>query len=206
MVAVTLATLAALVVLPCAGATEASDPARPDGAEPPPLPIDGLRPEEREAIDAVRRHDARVGTRIVTLARARVSVPQEVSGGLTWLRARVPEDYECGTVCDFRGPLVGVEAGLGGIQLAAGYGIVVGEHGPDRDRFVPHVHVGMALKGAVLRTWNTAWGTPPDRTFVGAEASFTVSRTNFSLALFRQVRSSDPDARWMVSGGLGWGF
>jgi hypothetical protein len=155
-------------------------------------------------VEEVRANDARTERRAFVVGRARISVPQEVSVAAAGLFVRQPVDHDCATACYFRGLLVQVEPGLAGGQIAAGYAVVVGE-----TRSTPHlvraVHVGYAFKGALLRTWGDEVD-PPDATWLGPEAEFTIVKVNFSLGAFRRISGRSDDDRWLVSGGIGWGF
>ena len=118
---------------------------------------------------------------------------------------RQPASYDCTTVCQFRGWLFQAEPGLAGGQLSAGYAVVTGEKGRNK-HFLSNVYVGYGVKGALLRTWGEANLDPPDQTLLGVEGDFTVIRVNFSLGVFRHVGSGEPDDRWLIAGGIGWGF
>jgi len=155
--------------------------------------------------DEVRANDSRTERRSYVVARARISYPQRVSVGAGAFFVRQPVDHECVTACYFRGLLVQVEPGLDGGQLSAGYAVAVGET-LGAGRFVRSVHVGYAFKGAVLRTWGDADVEPRDETYAGVEAEFTIVRVNFSLAVFRRLADDPPGDRWLLAGGLGWGF
>jgi hypothetical protein len=142
----------------------------------------------------------------IGLARARVSNPQRLSGGIGALLAHQPADWECKTLCDWRGPFVAVEPGLAGAQLGAGYAVVLGEK-RNRDFFLSEVYLAYGVRAALLRTWGNASLDPSAQTFVGVEGDFTVIQVNFSLGLFRPIRTdSNADADWLVSAGIGWGF
>jgi hypothetical protein len=121
------------------------------------------------------------------------------------MRVRQPASHHCRTVCDQRGPLVQLEAGLGGVQLAAGYAVVVGERRRN-ERYLSAVYVGFGAKGVVLRTWGDSPLDPQHQTLAGVEGDFTITSVNFSLGLMRGVSPEAADPRWVVSWGLGWGF
>ena len=156
-------------------------------------------------VDEVRANDDRNVRRAFVVGRARISVPQEVSIAAAGLFVRQPVDHDCATACYFRGLLVQVEPGLAGGQIAAGYAVVVGET-RTTPTIVRAVHVGYAFKGAVLRTWGDEQVDPPDATWVGPEAEFTIVKVNFSLGVLRRLSGDSDDDRWLVTGGIGWGF
>jgi hypothetical protein len=168
-------------------------------AEGPP----GPPPSDLES--HIEHEEQDLETRMVGLGRVRLSVPQHVSGSLGMLIARQPGDFDCTTVCEYRGALLQVEPGLAGGQVSAGYAVVVGELG-DNDHFLSNVFLGYGVKAALMRTWGDSSLSPPEQTLLGIEGSFTVIRINISLALFRPVGSDDFDDPWIVGGGLGWGF
>jgi len=144
--------------------------------------------------------------RVVGLGRVRVSFPQRISGALGAMVVRQPVDYDCRTVCEFRGLYVQAEPGYSGAQISAGYAVVMGE--TDRSsRFLSRPYLGWGVKGALLRTWDSANLTPSAQTFVGAEGELSIIRINFSLGAFRSVDSGpEPENDWIVAGGMGWGF
>lgn len=150
-------------------------------------------------------HDRDLETRRVGLLRLRLSYPQRLSGAVGLMRVRQPADYDCTTVCDYRGPFVQVEPGMAGIQLGAGYAVLVGERRRN-EHYLASVYVGFGIKGVIARTWDPGSLDPPDQTLVGVEGAFTITSVNFSLGLLRSVSSGPVDERWVVTGGLGWGF
>jgi len=144
-------------------------------------------------------------TRVLMLARARASFPQQVSASFGALVAKQPASYDCTTVCSFRGFLFQVEPGLSGGQLSAGYAVVFGETGRTR-RFLGDVYLAYGVKAALLKSWGDADLTPEDQSLAGVEGDFTVIGVNFSLGVFRHVGSGRPEDDWIVTGGVGWGF
>lgn len=156
-------------------------------------------------VEDVRANDRETERRAFVVARARLSRPQELSVAAGGLFVRQPVDHDCATACYFRGLLVQVEPGLGGGQLSAGYAVVVGET-LTTPQFIRAVHVGYAFKGALLRTWGDSGVEPPDSTWVGAESEFTIVKVNFSLGAFHRVSGEPTDDRWLLAGGIGWGF
>lgn len=160
--------------------------------------------DDGSLVDELARHEADRELRVFTVTRARVSYPQRVSGGYGAIFVQHPKGSDCRTVCDLEGWMVQVEPGVSGGQLAAGYALVLGETRNHR-RWVETVYMGFGFKAAVMRTWGDAPLDARDRTLLGAEAEFTITRLNFSLGLFRPV-SRGADEEWLITGGVGWGF
>jgi hypothetical protein len=171
--------------------------AAPCSADPDPAAVDPL-------VERIREHDAQTELRKIGLLGLRLSSPQRLMGSLGVLWARQPADFDCTTGCDFRGPMLELEPGVAGAQVSFGYGIFVGDKGRNKF-FVRRAYVGWALKGAYLRMWGNDSLEPEDQSFLGSEAQFTIAQVNMRLGVFRSL-SSDPDDRWRVTGGLGWGF
>ena len=161
--------------------------------------------ELTEAEQAVLDDYLSIERRTVAVIGARLSYPQRVSASLGAMFVRQPADYDCRTVCDFRGPLIQLEPGMDSLQLAVGYGMLVGER-KDNSFALSDVYVGRGLKGVLLRTWEGSPLSPETQTLVGVEGEFTVTRVNFSLGVLRSLSGSDPDRRWVATGGIGWGF
>ena len=172
----------------------------------------GPRPEE-ESTGAEREDDAtarvlaeeKMKKRVVGLLRVRVSRSQRLSAGVGAMVARMPADFDCTTVCDYRGAVFQVEPGTAGAQLAAGYALVLGEK-RHNDYFLAQVYAAFGVKAAVLRTWGDSSAAPPGRTYAGVEGDFTITQVHFTMGVFRRI--SDPPGAdpWLVSGGIGWGF
>lgn len=183
----------ALVV---AGAMAFAAPGSAAGDEAPATPDLAARILETEA-DTVAR--------TVGVLRARASYPQRVSFAVGLMRTRQPADYDCSNVCDHRGLVLEVEPGLGGVQVGAGWGLVLGRRvgaGP----FLTSYYVGLGVRGVALRTWGEASDDVRDQTFLGLEGQFSIASASFTLGLLHRV-SDEPEAdRWRVTGGLGWGF
>lgn len=144
-------------------------------------------------------------TRVVGLLRVRASHPQGISGAVGAMRVRQPASYDCRTTCAQRGPFVQLEPGLGGLQLGAGWARLIAERG-GRERFLSQVYVGFGIKGVLLRTWDDRALRPAGQSFAGIEGEFSITTVNFSLGLLRGISVGRDDERWVVTGGLGWGF
>ena len=158
-----------------------------------------------DLIDEIREHDSRTERRRAGLLGLRLSHPQKVAGSLGAIWARQPADFDCATVCDFRGPFVEVEPGLAGMQLGAGYAVLVAEKGRNA-YFLRRIYVGLGVKGTLLRTWGDAAVTPSDQTFAGVEVNAAIAQVNFRLGMSRSLSGPESGERWLVTGGIGWGF
>ena len=156
-------------------------------------------------MEQVLAHERDRETRVIGLARVRVTYPQEVSGALGAMIAKQPRDYDCTTVCDFKGLMGQLEPGLAGAQASLGYGKLVGEKGRN-SFFLSDVYVGYGFKAALLRTWSNANLNPPNQTFVGAEAELTFTSVNFSLGWFQHIKGDVGENDQLISAGIGWGF
>lgn len=161
------------------------------------------RAEEAEARVREELRD-QVRRRVGTLA-VRYSYPERLSFAGGVLAFRRPRDYDGTTVCDFRGPLAQVEAGTGGGSVSFGWGSLVGERGRNAF-FLRNAYVGYSWKGSILRTWGSTPLDPAAQTLVGLRADFTISIACFRLGAFRRVSSAPGAPRWLLSGGIGWGF
>lgn len=153
----------------------------------------------------IREYDRDLVKRKVGLLGLRLSNPLRLSGSLGGMYVRQHRDYDCTTVCDFRGPFYQFEPGLTGAKLGVGYGTIVGEKERNR-HYLRRVLVGFGIKGALMRTWGDASFGRSNETFLGTEADFTVTQVNFRLGLFRSVSADADEDPWMVTGGIGWGF
>jgi hypothetical protein len=142
--------------------------------------------------------------RWVGLLRARVTYPQRLSGGIGTLAARLPADYDCRTVCDYSGLMLQIEPGLTGGQLSAGWARVLGEK-KNNKFFLHDVYVGFGAKAVLMRTWGDSPLRPQNQTLAGVEGEFTIARVNFSLGLLHSL-ADRPEDRWVITGGIGWGF
>jgi len=162
-------------------------------------------PGAHPTIDEVRAEEARRETRAYVVGRISWSYPQKAGGALGAIVSRIPSDYDCTTTCLLRGLMVQGSAGLGGGELALGYGSLVGETGASR-RFLRHPYVGWGARAAFVRTWGLSELEPQGASFVGAEAAVTIAQFNLVVGLFHEL-GSEPSGRGVrVFGGAGWGF
>jgi hypothetical protein len=156
-------------------------------------------------VEQVRRHDLKRELRRVGLLGARLSHPQQVVGSVGVMWVHQPPDFDCTTGCDFRGPLVEVEPGLAGMQIGAGYGVLVGDRRLNRF-FMRRVFIGWGVKAALLRTWDNSTLDPAQQTFFGVEAQFTITQVNFRLGVMHNSWTEELEDPWLVTAGIGWGF
>jgi hypothetical protein len=161
--------------------------------------------EANSLVEQVKRHDLKRELRRVGLLGARLSYPQQVSAsaGIMWVHQ--PPDFDCTTGCDFRGAMLEIEPGLAGMQIGAGYGVVVGDRSLNRF-FMHRVFIGWGLKAALLRTWDNSTLDPPQQTFFGIEGQFTVTQVNFRLGVMYNSWTEQLEDPWLVTAGIGWGF
>lgn len=146
-----------------------------------------------------------VEIRSIGLLRARAGHPQRLSASMGWMRTRQPVSWDCRTVCDHRGPLVQVEPGLSGFQVAVGWGHLIGETRRGAT-VLRSVYFGYGAKAVALRSFAGSPLDPEQQTLVGAEGDFTIASVNFSLSVLHRVSSGRRGDRWVVGWGLGWGF
>jgi hypothetical protein len=161
--------------------------------------------DQDELIERIREYDARKKTMAVGLLGARVSHPEVLSGTIGVLWARHPVDFDCTTGCGHRGLMVELNPGIAGAQAGIGYGILVGDKGTNKF-FVRKAYIGWSFMGKFLRTWGNGSIEPEQQSFLGAEGQFTFSQLNLRLGLLRSLAGADAGDRWLVTGGLGWGF
>jgi hypothetical protein len=185
-----LALLGPPCAAPCRAESGPGEPGEPGGSDP---------------IEIVREYDSKLETRKVGLLGLRVTHPKRLSGSIGAMLVKQHPDFDCTTLCSFRGPFVQLEPGLNGGQLSVGYAELVAEKGRNA-YYLRRVIVGFGLRAAVLRTWGDASVDPVRQTFLGAEGDFTIAQVNFRLGLFHSITSANETDRWLISGGIGWGF
>ena len=139
------------------------------------------------------------------LIRVHWDYPAKASLGFGVMVARVPKDFECKTACHFHGVTVQGAAGLGGGELAVGYGGLVGETGQGH-WLIRRVYVGYGVRAAAVRTWGASTLDPSGATFLGAEAAATIAQFGIRLGVFRRVEEVYGKKDWRVFGGAGWSF
>ena len=174
----------------------------PDATTTPPRPSPAVDSTEMKERVIAEENDTR--RRALGLIGVQLTTPQVVAVSLGVMATGQPTTYDCRTVCNFWGPFAQIEPGLGGGKLSAGWGRAIGSTGRD-DRFLSRVYLALAVKATVLRTWGNVGPQAAGRTFAGAELEFSVARFNFGLGLLHRVDAAT-DGRWLVTGGIGWGF
>jgi len=157
--------------------------------------------ELREAIideEGDRRH------RLFGLGGLHVSYPQVVSASLTFMLTSQPATFDCTTPCDYRGPFVELEPGLGGGKLSLGWARVSGRSNRSGS-FLKAGFIGTAYKLTVLRTWSEHGWVPEGRTYAGFEFGVPVAGATLGIGALYRVDGGG-GRRWTVTGGFGWGF
>jgi hypothetical protein len=182
--------------------TEGEPPASPAA---PPGTTEAAAEEETALETEIAVREAERQRRVFLLAAARATWPLRLAASLGWFVTGVESDFDCHTICDLRGATFQVEPGLAGVQLAAGYARIFGETGHS-GRFLVHPYLGLGLRGVVSRTWSHSSLGPSGMTFAGVEGEFAITRVSFTVGVLRHVSGRDPERKWALSWGLGWGF
>ncbi len=133
-----------------------------------------------------------------------VTSPQVVSASIAVMPTSQPKSYDCTTPCDFRGPFVELEPGLGGGKLSVGWARVTGTTNRSGS-FLNAGYIGGAYKVTVLRTWGDLGWVEKGRTYAGVELGVPVAHANLGVGLLYRVDGGE-GGRWLVTGGAGWGF
>jgi hypothetical protein len=163
------------------------------------------RQEPQALQEEIYARDQDQVSRIFGLAGLRYSHPEQVAGSFGLMLSRMPSDYDCQTLCAFRGPYLQLQPGLGGGRLSIGWARLVGEKRTNK-LILSDIYLGYGFKGAVLHTWGAPNRQPTGQTYLGAEAEFTVVRINFRLGYFRHIGGGEQVDPWLVTWGFGWGF
>jgi len=138
------------------------------------------------------------------MAGLHLTYPLVASASLAVMVTSQPSTYDCTTPCDFRGPFIELEPGLGGGKLSIGWSRVTGKTNRSGS-FLKAAFIGAAYKFTVLRTWGDHGWVEGGRTYAGLELGLPVAQANLGLGLLYRVDGGD-GGRWMVIGGAGWGF
>ena len=138
------------------------------------------------------------------LAGLHLSYPQVVSASVAVMLSSQPKTYDCRTPCDFRGPFIELEPGLGGGKLSVGWARVTGNTNQSGS-FLRAAFIGAAYKLTILRTWGEYGWLPKNRTYAGFELGVPVIQANFGLGLLYRVDGGD-GRKWTITGSVGWGF
>jgi hypothetical protein len=153
----------------------------------------------------IRVEDAAEASRTGGLIGAGWTYPTKASVDFGMIATRMPASFECRTPCRYHGVTVQGTAGLGGGELALGYGSLVGETGSG-SWLLRRVFVGYGVRAAVVRTWGMSTLDPGGATFAGVEGAMTVAQFGVKLGIFRRVEPAPGQGDWRVFGGAGWGF
>jgi len=154
--------------------------------------------------EAVAAEDAQRRRFVLGAGGLHLSYPQVVSASVALLLSSQPVTYDCRTPCDFRGPFVEVEPGLGGGKLSVGWTRVTGSTDLSGS-FLKAAFIGVAYKLTLLRTWGDNGWVSGNRTYAGFEIGLPVARANLGLGVLARVDGGD-GRRWTVTGSVGWGF
>jgi hypothetical protein len=131
--------------------------------------------------------------------------PAKASVGLGVVVAKLPSSFDCHTSCLLRGLTVQGAAGLGGGELAIGYGSLIGETGRG-DWLLRHPFVGYGVRAAAVRTWGASTLDPHGETYVGVEGGMVIAQFGLRLGVFRRAEPIVGEKDWRVFAGAGWGF
>jgi hypothetical protein len=153
----------------------------------------------------VRAGDAPEASRTAGLIAAYWDYPTKASLGFGVVATRMPGNFECKTSCLFHGVTFQTAAGLGGGELALGYGSLIGETGSGA-WLLRRVFVGYGVRAAVLRTWGLSTLDSSGETFLGVEGAMTIAQFGMRLGVFHRVETVPGQSDWRVFGGAGWGF
>lgn len=155
-------------------------------------------------VDEIAAEEVDRRRRALGLPGLRISYPLLLSASLAVMPTAQPRGWDCTTPCDFRGPFIELEPGLGGVSLSAGWARVTGNTNR-KGTLMKAAFIGAAYKLTVLRTWGDAGWVEGDRTYAGFELGVPVAQANVGIGLLYRVDDGDK-GRWMVTGGAGWGF
>lgn len=168
-------------------------------------PLEEPAASETPLAELIRQEKDSESLRWVGIIRARLSYPQRFSVGLGAMAAPQPAEHECIEVCLYRGPIAQIEPGISGGQISFGWARLVADRrreGP----FLTDVYIGWGIRAAVLRTWRNSGLTPEEQTLVGIEGQVSVARVGFTLGVMYRLSPDHERSRYLVVGGIGWGF
>jgi hypothetical protein len=150
--------------------------------------------------------DLPVSVRSGGLVRVAYDYPIEAALGFGVIVAKMPGNYDCRSICNYRGATVQGKVGLRGGQLAIGYGSLIGDT-RDEGWLVHRVFIGYGVRAALLRRWNDDdLALPEAKTYWGVEGAFTITQFSMTLGIYRPVHPADGLSSLRVFGGIGWGF
>jgi len=139
------------------------------------------------------------------LLRIHWDYPTKASVGLGVVVAKLPADFDCHASCLLRGLTIQGAAGLGGGELAIGYGSLIGETG-NGDWLLRHAFIGYGVRAAFVRTWGASTLDPHGENYVGVESGLVIAQFGLRLGVFRRAEPIVGEKDWRVFGGMGWGF
>jgi hypothetical protein len=153
----------------------------------------------------VLAQDAEPVTRTAGLIRATWDYPTQASVGFGVIAAKLPANFRCKAACLYHGATIQAAAGIGGGELAVGYGSIVGDVGSG-SWLLRHPYVSYGVRAAAVRTWGTTTLDPSGATYLGVEGGVTVAQFSLRMGVFRRTETVYGEKDWRVFGGLGWGF
>jgi hypothetical protein len=153
----------------------------------------------------VRAADAAESPRTAGIIGAYWGYPTKATVDFGVIATRMPANFECETNCLFHGATIQAAAGLGGGEIAIGYGSLIGETGRGT-WLLRRVFVGYGVRAAVVRTWGISTLDPEGATFAGIEGAMSVAQFGMKLGLFRRLEPVAGQNDWRIFGGAGWGF
>ena len=182
-----------------------TDPSREEAPElPDRIEIVSSRVDDATAMGNVLAEDQDRRRFALGLAGLHITYPLVVSASLAVMLTSQPSTYDCATPCDFRGPFIELEPGLGGGKLSVGWTRVTGKTNRSGS-FLKAAFIGAAYKVTVLRTWGDHGWVEGGRTYAGFELGVPVAQANVGIGILYRVDNGD-GGRWLVTGGAGWGF
>jgi hypothetical protein len=144
-------------------------------------------------------------SRTAGLLRAHWDYPAKASLGFGVVVAKLPSSFECRTSCLFHGATIQGAAGLGGGELAIGYGSLIGETGSG-GWLIRRAFVGYGVRAAAVRTWGASTLDPHGETYVGVEGAVVIAQFGLRAGVFRRADPVVGEKDWRVFCGAGWGF
>ncbi len=184
-------------------------PDRPEPPDPPLAAAEGDRPGDEQRLEdlrqALRELDLDRPLRVVGLVSLSLDRPKGLTGSIGAVFAHPRRSDDCRDVCQLTGPYVQADVGTTGGQLSLGYGSIVGDTGSS-DRFVTAAYLAVGIEAALLRTWRDSPLDPDTQTLAGLEGQLSVARVAFRLGVFYRLSDDAQSNRWVVTGGVGWGF
>jgi hypothetical protein len=144
-------------------------------------------------------------SRTAGLIRVHWDYPAKASLGFGVVVAKLPSSFDCHTSCLLRGVTIQGAAGLGGGELAIGYGSLIGETGR-RAWLLRHAFMGYGVRAAAVRTWGASTLDPDGATYLGLEAAVVVAQFGLRIGVFRRTESVAGEKDTRLFAGAGWGF